>query len=677
MDKSSHNHGKKYYVTTPIYYPNDIAHIGSAYTTIAADIIARWHKLDSYDTFFLTGLDEHGKKIEEAAEKKGMPPKSFVDEKAVQFKDAWKALNINYDRFIRTSDIDHEKNVQALTKKIDANGDIYKAEYEGLYCTGCEAFYLEKDLLDGCCPIHNRPVEKITEESYFFRLSKYRDALLALYREHPDFILPKNRAPEIIARVEEDLKDLSVSRKNLKWGIPFGTDASHTTYVWFDALSNYLSGVNYYLDSSIKEGVDNSRFWPADCQLVGKDIIWFHCVIWPAMLMSLNLPLPKHVFVHGWWTVEGEKISKSKGNVVTIGELTKYGIDPARYFLFRAMPFGADGDFSEKEFIRVLNSELADGLGNLVTRTAALVRRFLGNNLPKSLPSDYQMDADDKHLCEFSEHTIEKCREYVENVEIDKALQEVWLLIKEANRYITVKEPWVLAKTDKIKLEGVLFNLVQSIRYIAYLTSPYIPESSEKIINLFHFKEKTLSDLSWDCVNSGTVDEEPRLFAKIEFKEKEKFPACIRIAKVLSVEDHPSADKLYVLKLDLGTEERTLVAGLRNRVPKEEILGTKIVIVSNLKPKMLRGVESKGMLLAASEINPDGTEKVVLIRPSGEPGEEIFCGDMENSKEALDIEDFAKMVLEVRGKGIFCNDKQLKPKSGTLSVDIADGAKIR
>ncbi|MCX6710293.1 MAG: methionine--tRNA ligase [Candidatus Woesearchaeota archaeon] len=677
MEKSSHNRGKKYYVTTPIYYPNDIAHIGSAYTTIAADIIARWHRLDSYDTFFLTGLDEHGKKIEEAAEKNGMPPKEFVDEKAVQFKDAWNKLNIHCDRFIRTSDPDHEKNVQALTKKIDGKGDIYKAEYEGLYCTGCEAFYLEKDLVDGCCPIHNNPVEKITEESYFFRLSKYRDALLKLYKEHPDFILPKNRAPEIIARVKEDLKDLSVSRKNLKWGIPFATDKSHTTYVWFDALSNYLSGVNYYFDSSIKEGIDNSRFWPADCQLVGKDIIWFHCVIWPAMLMSLDVPLPKHVFVHGWWTVEGDKISKSKGNVVTIEQLIKYGVDSARYFLFRAMPFGADGDFSEKEFVRVLNSELADGLGNLITRTTALVRRFLGNNLPKSLPLNYQMDSDDKHLREFSEHTVEKCREYVENVEIDKALQEVWLLIKESNRYITVKEPWVLAKTDKNKLEGVLFNLVQSIRYIAYLISPYIPESSEKIIKLFHFKEKNLSDLSWECVNSGTVDEEPRLFAKIEFKEKEKFPACIKIAKVLSVEEHPSAEKLYVLKIDLGGEERTLVAGLRNRIPREEILGSKIVIVSNLKPKMLRGVESRGMLIAASEINPDGTEKISLLRPDGNPGEEIFCGDLENSKELLDIEDFAKIVLEVKDKSIFWSDKQLKPKNGTLSVDIADGAKIR
>jgi methionyl-tRNA synthetase len=677
MDKSSHNPGKKYYVTTPIYYPNDIAHIGSAYTTLAADIIARWHRLDSYDTFFLTGLDEHGKKIEEAAEKKGMPPKEFVDEKAVQFKDAWDKLNIHPDRFIRTSDPDHEKNVQALTKKIDGKGDIYKAEYAGLYCTGCEAFYLEKDLVDGCCPIHNKPVEKITEESYFFRLSKYRDALLKLYEEHPDFILPKNRAPEIITRVKEDLKDLSVSRKNLRWGIPFAADKSHTTYVWFDALSNYLSGVNYYFDSSIKEGADNSRFWPADCQLVGKDIIWFHCVIWPAMLLSLGVPLPKHVFVHGWWTVEGEKISKSKGNVVTIEQLIKYGVDPARYFLFRAMPFGADGDFSEKEFVRVLNSELADGLGNLVTRTAALVRRFLGNNLPKSLHSDYQMDSDDRHLKEFSERTLGKCREYFENVEIDKALQEIWLLIKESNRYITVKEPWVLAKTDKNKLGGVLFNLVQSIRYIAYLISPYIPESSEKIINLFHFREKNLSDLSWDCVNEGTVDSEPRLFAKIEFKEKEKFPACIKIAKVLSVEEHPSAEKLYVLKIDLGGEERTLVAGLRNRVPKEELLGSRIVIVSNLKPKMLRGVESRGMLLAASEINPDGSEKVVLIRPSGEPGEEIFCSDLENSKEPLDIEEFAKIVLEVRDKGIFWGNKQLKPKSGTLSADIADGAKIR
>jgi len=676
MDKSSHNRGKKYYVTTPIYYPNDIPHIGSAYTTIAADIIARWHRLDGYDTFFLTGLDEHGRKIEEAAEKNHRKPKAFVDEKAVQFRDAWKKLDIHYDRFIRTTDADHEKNVQALTRKIDENGDIYKTKYEGLYCTGCEAFYLEKDLVNGCCPVHGTPVERIREESYFFRLSKYRDALLKLYKEN-DFILPRNRAPEIIARVEEELKDLSVSRKNLKWGIPFAADKSHTTYVWFDALSNYLSGVNYYFDPSIKEGVDNSRFWPPDCQLVGKDIIWFHCVIWPAMLLSLKVPLPKHVVAHGWWTVEGEKISKSKGNVVTIEQLVKYGVDPARYFLFRAVPFGADGDFSEKEFVRILNSELADGLGNLVTRTAALVRRFLGNKLPESLPADYEMDEYDRHLKAAAEQAVERCRAFMETVEIDKALQEIWLLIKEANKYITLKEPWVLAKTDKKKLEGVLFNLLQSIRYIAYLISPFTPEASEKIIKLFHFREKNLSEISWECRNSGTVDEEPRLFSKVEFKEKEKFPACLKVAKVISVEAPLSADKLYVLKLDLGREQRQLVAGLRNRIPKEEILENKIVIVSNLKPKTIKGFESMGMLLAASQKNPDGSEKVVFLRPSGEPGEEIFCAEMENSKELLGIEDFAKIKLEVRGKNIFWQGKQLKPRNGTLTADIADGAEIR
>jgi len=669
---------KKYYVTTPIYYPNDIPHIGSAYTTIAADILARWHRLDGYETFFLTGLDEHGKKIEQAAQAKGLPPKLFVDEKAEHFVKAWKHLKISYDRFIRTTDVDHEKNVQAIIRKVAERGDIYKAEYEGLYCTGCEAFYLEKDLLDGNkCPVHGTPVEKITEESYFFRLSKYREALLNFYRENPDFILPRNRAPEVVARVEEELKDLSISRKNLKWGIPFPLDNSHTTYVWFDALSNYLSGINYYFDSSIFSEADNSNFWPPDVQLVGKDIIWFHCVIWPAMLMSLGVPMPKHVVAHGWWTVEGEKISKSKGNVITIEQLTKYGVDPARYFLFRAVPFGADGDFSEKEFVRILNSELADGLGNLVTRTAALIRRFLNGTIPETLPSGYAMDSEDIHLRDACSSALQTARGFMEKAEIDRALQEIWLLIKEANRYITVKEPWTLAKKDGAKLESVLFNLTQSIRYIAYLIQPFMPDSSEKIISLFHFKEKTFSELSWNCRNSGIISEEPKLFSKVEFKEREKFPLRLRIAEVVDVQDHPNADKLYVLKLNLGTEQRQLVAGLRNRIPKEEILGSKIVIVSNLKPKMLRGFESNGMLLAASVKNPDGSERVVLLRPTGNPGEEIFCGDMENSAEMLDIEEFAKIKLEVKGKRIFYNGMQLRPKNGDLIADIEDGAEIR
>ncbi|MEM3690857.1 MAG: class I tRNA ligase family protein [Candidatus Micrarchaeia archaeon] len=628
--------------------------------------------------FFLTGLDEHGKKIEQAAQAKGLSPKDFVDEKAVQFLDAWKRLSISYDRFIRTTDSDHEKNVQAIIRRVAENGDIYKADYEGLYCTGCEAFYLEKDLLDGNrCPVHGTPVERITEESYFFRLSKYRDALLKFYRENPDFILPRNRAPEVVARVEEELKDLSISRKNLKWGIPFPLDESHTTYVWFDALSNYLSGINYYFDSSIQSGGDNSRFWPPDVQLVGKDIIWFHCVIWPAMLMSLGVPLPRHVVAHGWWTVEGEKISKSKGNVVTIDQLTKYGVDPARYFLFRAVPFGADGDFSEKEFVRILNSELADGLGNLITRTSALIRRFLNAKIPEMAPSSYLFDSEDNALKDACASALENARRFMRNAEIDRALQEVWLLVKEANRYITVKQPWAIAKQDAVRLEGVLFNLTQAIRYIAYMIQPFMPETSEKIISLFHFKENNFSELSWDCRNSGNISEELKLFSKVEFKEKPKFPLCLRIAEVLDVSDHPSADKLYVLKLNLGSEQRQLVAGLRNRIPKEEIIGSKIVIVSNLKPKMLRGFESNGMLLAASTKNPDGSEKVVLLRPSGSPGDEIFCGDLENLHEQIDIEDFAKVKLEVRSGRIFWNGMQLRPKNGELTADIEDGAEVR
>jgi len=663
---------KTFYVTTPIYYPNDVPHIGHAYTTIAADIINRWYKLDGYDTFFLTGTDEHGKKIDETAAKNGMPVKKFVDELAVEFKKAWAKLDIKYDRFIRTTDSDHERNVQEIIRKVNEKGDIYKDVYEGLYCTACESFYLEKDLVDGKCPVHKTAVENIKEESYFFRLSKYRNQLLKFYEENPDFIFPRNRAPEIIARVREELKDLSITRKTLKWGIPFPLDKTHTTYVWFDALSNYLSGINYYFGDKEKDSTEKKRFWPPNCQLIGKDIIWFHCVIWPAMLLSLGIPMPKMVFVHGWWTIEGEKVSKTRGNIISVEQLAKYGADSARYYLFRAVPFGADGNYAEKEFAKVINSELADGFGNLVTRTSALIVKFLDKKIPEALPKDYHEDANDRKLRETSIAALKNCREHIKSVALDKIIQEIWLLIKESNRYITITEPWVLAKKDKTRLHAVIFNLVQSIRYISLLISPFTPEASEKVSNLFNFKEKAFEELDWKNKNSGIIEKEIKLFEKIDSREKEKCPFCLKIAKVVSVEDHPNAEKLYVLKINLGEEERQLVAGLRGVIPKEKILNSSIVVVSNLKPKTLRGIESKGMLLAASK---DG--RTVLIKADGKPGEELSCNDFENSREELSIEEFAKIKLEIKGKKLLYKGFPIKSATGFVTADIEDGAEVR
>ncbi len=447
---------KKIYITTPIYYPNDIPHIGHGYTTLAADILARWNKINGNDVFFLTGTDEHGKKIEATAERVGKTPKEFVDSLVPKFKDAWKKLNVDYDKFIRTTDKEHEKVVQQILQKVFDNGDLYLGEYEGFYCTGCEAYYTEKDLEDGRCPIHKTKIEKLREKSYFFKLSKYQDKLLKLYRENPEFILPKKRAKEVINRVKEGLNDLSISRTSFDWGIELPFDKKHIAYVWFDALLNYYSGA--------KKG-----FWPANVHFIGKDILWFHAVYWPAILMSVGIELPKKIFAHGWWTFDKEKISKSRGKVINIDELISIaGVDSARYFLFRATPFGEDGDFSEQALIDRHNNELADKLGNLVSRVSALVEKYgfekTENKLIKKL-------------------NAKKIEELFEGYEFDKVLNEIFAFIDICNEYVQNKKPWETG--DK----KILYELKESILEIAKLLWPFIPESSEKITKQFSAKK--------------------------------------------------------------------------------------------------------------------------------------------------------------------------------------------
>lgn len=450
----------KFYVTTPIYYPNDIPHVGHAYTTIAADVLARWNKSKGKKVFFLTGTDEHGKKIQEVAEKKGKKPKEFVDFLIPEFKDAWKKINIDYDMFIRTTDKDHEKIVKEALKKVYDRGDIYKGKYKGWYCTGCEAYLTEKELENGCCPIHKKKVDRLSEESYFFKLSKYKDKLLKLYKDNPDFILPKWRAKEIINRLNEGLQDLSISRTSFDWGIELPFDKKHVTYVWFDAL------LNYYTATQSKEGKD---FWPADVHLVAKDIMWFHTVIWPAMLMSLGLKLPKSVFVHGYWTFNKEKISKSRGKVINIDELIGIaGVDSARYFLLRETPFGDDGDFSEQALIERHNNELADKLGNLVSRIANLIEKNGIENVENKL------------IKKLKEKQIEQ---HIENYEFDKALNLIFEFIDKCNEYIQTKKPW------ETKDKKILFELKESIFKIAELLWPFIPETSEKIKKQFSAKK--------------------------------------------------------------------------------------------------------------------------------------------------------------------------------------------
>ncbi len=465
---------KKFYVTTPIYYPNDIPHIGHAYTTIAADILARWHKIKGDEVFFLTGTDDHGKKIAQAAEKAGKTPKRFTDDLIPKFKNAWKKLNIEYDRFIRTTDKDHEKIVSEVLQKVYDKGDIYKGVYEGFYCTGCEAYYTEKDLVDGKCPVHKTKAEKLKEESYFFKLSKYQKPLLKFYKENPDFISPKKRKQEIINRVKEGLRDLSISRANFDWGIPLPFDKKHVCYVWFDALFNYYSATR-------QKGKE--KFWPADVHLIGKDISWFHCVYWPAFLISAGIKCPEKVFSHGWWTFDKEKISKSRGRVINVDELISIaGVDSARYFLLRATPFGDDGDFSKEALIKRHNGELANKLGNLILRVSALIEK---NRIEKT---------ENKLLRKLK---VKQITEFIDNYQFDKALSDIFSFIDVCNEYVQNKKLW------ETKDKKVLFELKESILKIADLLWPFIPESSEKIKKQFSAKK----------IKKGEI-----LFKKIKWK---------------------------------------------------------------------------------------------------------------------------------------------------------------
>ncbi|MEK6855331.1 MAG: methionine--tRNA ligase [Nanoarchaeota archaeon] len=455
---------KTFYITTPIYYPNDVPHLGHAYTTIAADVLARWHKLLGEEVFLLTGTDEHGKKIAKAAERAGKKPKEFTDSLIPEFKRAWKILNIDYDRFIRTTDREHEKTVQEIIEKVFKSGDIYKGTYEGLYCTDCEAYYTEKDSLNLQCPIHKRQLETLKEESYFFKLSKYQSFLLDLYKKNPEFISPSYRRQEIINRVKGGLRDFSVSRTSFDWGIQLPFDKKHYAYVWFDALINYISGVGY-----LDKKKQFNKFWPADIHLIGKDILWFHSVYWPAMLKSAGIEMPKKIFAHGFLTIQNEKMGKSAGNAINVGDLVSYaGSDPARYFLLRSTPFGDDGDFSKEALIDRHNNELANKLGNLVSRVSALAEKYgLEKTALKTLDS---------------ERIVKKVAGHLDNLEFDKALNEIFSFVDKCNEFIQAKKPW---ETHDSK---VLYESGNAIKDISILLFPFMPETSEKIARTFSFE---------------------------------------------------------------------------------------------------------------------------------------------------------------------------------------------
>ncbi|WP_457638736.1 methionine--tRNA ligase [Persephonella sp.] len=611
---------RKFYVTTPIYYVNDIPHLGHAYTTVAADVLARYNRQKGNKTFFLTGTDEHGLKIQKSAEEKGITPKELADQTHLKFKELWKVLNISYDRFIRTTDPDHIRAVQYIFQKCYENGDIYLAEYESWYCVGCEEFKTETEIKehDYKCPIHKKPCEKVKEESYFFRLSKYQDRLLELYEKKPDFIQPDYRRNEVVSFVKQGLKDLSVSRprNRVKWGIPVPFDENHTIYVWFDALTNYISALGYPDTQSELF----RTFWPADVHIVGKDILRFHAVYWPAFLMSAGLELPEKVFAHGWWTVEGHKMSKSLGNVVDpFKAVEEYGVDELRYFLLREVPFGLDGDFSKKAVVGRINSDLANDLGNLFSRSLSMVNKF-SKGVVNPPAQTTELEEEYKKL--YS-HTVDSFDKHMRNLEFNKALETVWEFIDFLNKYIVKTEPWKLKKEDPDYLKTTLYTIMDGLYLIIYLLSPFmplkmntaleylglenIPEKPEpysfpaeakikkKIQPLFPRielkEEKTVSYTEEKKTEEGVVSIED--FAKLKF----------RIGQVVEAEKIPKADKLLKLTVDLGDEKRTIVSGIAQYYTPEELIGKKIVVFTNLKPRKIFGIESKGMVLAAKDEN--------------------------------------------------------------------------
>jgi len=604
---------KKFYVTTPIYYPSGKPHIGSAYTTLAADILARWHKLLEEDIFFLTGTDEHTKKVVKVAKNEGKTPKEYTDYITPIFQSAWKKLDIQYNRFIRTSDEDHKKLVRYVLEKVYKKGEIYKGNYEGLYCYDCEAYYTEKDAPEKICPIHKKSLEILKEETYFFRLSNYQKKLLDLYKKNPEFISPVFRKNEIINRVKEGLKDLSISRKNEGWGVPLPFDEAHVAYVWFDALTNYVSGVGMLENKKLF-----SKFWPADVHLVGKDILWFHSVIWPAMLFAAGIEQSKKVFAHGWWLVdEDTKIGKSAGNAMDLDYLiNKFGSDSIRYFLFRSTPFGEDAIFSEKAIEDRHNNELANKLGNLISRVSTLAEKY---GLEKTKPID-------------SKKMIKKVNEHMENLEFDKALNEIFAFIDQCNEYIQEKKPW---ETHDKK---VLYQLSNAIKDFTILLNPFIPNSTEKISQIFNF-EISLKSLNAPLkinkikkaevlfkkienmtlqekitVAKNTVQKQEQKTESVSYEEFSKIK--LKVGKILDVQDHPKADKLLVLTVDLGEEKpRTIVAGLKKYYPKDQLIGKKAIFVANLAPANLRGIESNGMILAACS---EDESEVVFLAPQKE-----------------------------------------------------------
>jgi len=644
-----------YYITTPIYYPSDKLHIGHSYCSVATDAMARYKRLRGYDVMFLTGTDEHGQKIENKAAEAGVTPQTFVDnivegERGV--KDLWKLMDVSYDRFIRTTDDYHVEAIQKIFRKMYDKGDIYKGAYKGMYCTPCESFWTESQLVDGKCPDCGRDVQPAEEEAYFFRLSKYaqpvRDLLV-----NTDFLEPRSRVNEMVSNfIDPGLEDLCVSRTSFTWGVPVDFDPGHVVYVWVDALFNYMTALGY-----LNERYDEcDKFWPADVHMVGKEIVRFHTIIWPAMLMSMDLPLPKKVYGHGWLNFNGEKMSKSRGNVVDPYVLAEhFGVDALRFFLLRTFPFGSDGNFTNELLISCINTDLANDLGNLVHRTIAMIQKYFGGQIP-AVTVENELDTNMKKLLE---ELPGKYAEQMEGLHFSVALGEIWKVISESNRYIDQSAPWVLAKDPEKKdqLGNVMAYLAEGIRRIAVLLQPFMTTTPGKIFEELGIADESMKD--WDSLSEFgklagcTVVPGPALFPRLDMEKElevmasfltkpaveEKEPEIptvpakpeityddfskldLRVALVTACEKVKKADKLLKLTLKVGTEERTVVSGIAKSYSPEEMVGKQVILVYNLKPAKLKGIESQGMILCAD--GPNGTLKLASVEAGAPDGSQV------------------------------------------------------